>query len=151
MKIKTLAIAAAALLISSPAFATNLARCENLAPLVTPNAPIVSSTVKSSNANFHTSGGANCKFAPAGIKACPDVGPGGSLSTPVAPAEIIRVVTQVPDTITPQYREGELDKRDYAKAVAKELIDAIKEWRQPRPVAEGPFIDWDAPQAGSCS
>ena len=40
---------------------------------------------------------------------------------------------------------------EVAKAVLAELIDAIKEHRQPQPVPEGPYIDWEAAQVGSCS
>lgn len=153
MHLRSLVLASVAVAaLTSSAFATNLGRCENLDPLVTQNPDIVSSKVTSSNPNHYASGGAKCgPFVPAGIRACPDVGPGGSLSTPVSPAVIVKVSTPVPDTITPQYREGELDKRDYAKAVLAELIDAIKDHRQPNPVPEGPYIDWEAAQAGSCS
>ena len=119
---------------------------------MTQNPDIVSYKTTSSNPNVHASGSPKCgPFVPASAGACPDVGPGGSLSLPVSPALIVKVSTPVPDTITPQYREGELDKRDYAKAVLAELIDAIKEHRQPQPVPEGPYIDWEAAQVGSCS
>lgn len=153
MRIRSFLIASVAVAaLTSSAFATNLGRCENLDPLVTQNPDIVSYKTTSSNPNVHASGSPKCgPFVPASAGACPDVGPGGSLSLPVSPALIVKVSTPVPDTITPQYREGELDKRDYAKAVLAELIDAIKDHRQPNPVPEGPYIDWDAAQVGSCS
>jgi hypothetical protein len=153
MRIRSFLIASVAVAaLTSSAFATNLGRCENLDPLVTQNPDIVSYKTTSSNPNVHASGSPKCgPFVPAGVRACPDVGPGGSLSLPVSPAMIVKVSTPQAPTITPQYREGELDKRDYAKAVLAELIDAIKEHRQPQPVPEGPYIDWEAAQVGSCS
>ncbi len=151
MRIRSFLIASVAVAaLTSSAFATNLGRCENLDPLVTANPNII--VTKYSTNNAHITGSPKCgPFVPAGVRACPDVGPGGSLSLPVTPTEMRKVSTPVPDTITPQYREGELDKRDYAKAVLAELIDAIKDHRQPNPVPEGPYIDWDAAQVGSCS
>lgn len=153
MHIRSLILASVAVAaLTSSAFATSTYRCENVAPLVTPNPDIITTKITSSNPNVHAASAPKCgPFVPAGVRACPDVGPGGSLSLPVSPAMIVKVSTPQAPTITPQYREGELDKRDYAKAVLAELIDAIKEHRQPQPVPEGPYIDWDAAQAGSCS
>ena len=147
---KRLAIITVALLVASPALATgNVYRRENLDPLVTHN-PDVTVTSYRGNSGHHGSTAPNCAFAPKNIRACPDVTTGGSLSVPVSPTYIVKTAVEQPDTITPQYHEGELDKRDYLKAVAKELFNAIKEHRQPNPVPEGPFIEWDAAQTGSC-
>ncbi len=60
MKIKSFIIAASILAISSPAFATNLGRCENLDPLVTSNPDLISYKTNSSNPNLHSSGSAKC-------------------------------------------------------------------------------------------
>jgi hypothetical protein len=157
MRFRTILMATAMIAVTAPAMATgNSYRCENLDPLVTSNPDIISTAFKTSNG--HTSTAPKCTFAPAGIRACPDVTTGGSLSVPVTPSEMYQLRTSVPDTITPQYREGELDKKDYAKAViianAIEVLKAIKEHRSPNlpvSVSQGPYIDWEAPQTGSCN
>lgn len=155
MHIRSLVIASIAIAaMTSSAFATNLARCEDLDPLVTENPPIVSYKTTSSNPNFHTSGSPKCgAFVPASAGACPDVGPGGSLSTPVSPAVILKVVTPVPDTVTPQFREGELDVKESAKASLQATKDAPQNqgkpfWQWTPVVVE--VVDWDAAQEGSC-
>lgn len=143
MKIKTLIIAASILAISSPAFATNLGRCENLDPLVSANPNII--VTKYSTANAHISGSPKCgPFVPAGVRACPDVGPGGSLSTPVTPTEVRKVSTPVPDTVTPQYREGEVNVRATATAtIAATIANGYYTYVE--------VVNWDAAQVGSCS
>lgn len=144
MKIKSFIIAASILAISSPAFATNLGRCENLDPLVTQNPDIVT-IASGGNSNVHVSGAPKCgPFVPANVRACPDVGTGGSLSTPVAPTYFIRTSIPQDDTVTPQYREGEVNVRATATATIAATI------------ANGHYtyvevVNWDAAQVGSCS
>lgn len=56
----------------------------------------------------------------------------------------------VEDVMEDQYREGELDKKEYGKAVLKELFDAINEHRAPNPIPKEDYVNWGDWDAGNC-